>query len=1134
LFAAGHWLYPAVIIVSKLKRRLAWTLGAIVVAAAALVALVPVLVDTRAVQAELQRRLSAGLGGQVSWDELDVRLLPAPRGELRALRVEIPDKLSASADAVNVYLRLWPLLRGEPEVSSVTIERPSIRVVAAGAAPGEKKPVDAMALYRAAVEPAARALQEFAPDMEFQLNEALVELGDKFTLRDVRALGRTDSKGVELEAASASTLWQLLSVKARVEYADLSARAGLQIEGLTPDKDVPTAALRAQLRTDGTNAIDCDFDGAVGTLVSAVKGKLLLPAAKPPQLAVELAGIDAAQALALARAKGAPLDVIESAEGKLSLAATASAGEPWQLNFRVVKSDAATKLAVLPWKLSPRAAQVSVSPARVTVTGLEGFAEKSTFSGVAADIDLEHKRLASASGRARLELGQWFPWLQKQLPLEQIGSLSGQADVVLNRLALRFDRPAEADFDAVVTPRKVSAAAKALPVPVSVTSGSMRAGRSRVVLHDLAGSLGDSTFGNLDAQIDLGKTPRLSSAAGRASVQLGEWFPWLKQKLPLEEVASVSGRADLELKALALRFDRPAQADYDVIVTPRKVSVVVKALPDTVLLQEGLVRAGPKQVTVENVAAAMLDARTRVSGGFNIKDSAVEVALAEGAAGEKVVRWALEQAAVPPRLEPKTPLRFAARRIAWAPKGALEADARVQFPNGPELALNLTSREKLLELKRVAIKDARSDALLTARLAGERIEASFSGTLHGASIAAMLKSTPSDSGVARGDFRVTMDRGQPQNSIGQGRLQIEALDLTWLAGRKVLIERVSLSAEGDDVRVVQGRFAVEDQQFELRGEGRRTAQGPVIQARLDSPGIVLERLLPPPAEKPASKEKSQLWPLPVTGRIEMRAGFVQFQRHRIEPFDGSLALEARRARLEVKEARTCGVSFPMELEAVPDDLAAWLHLSMRDEPLADAIGCLTGGTVAMTGKADLRAELQTRGRRPDLVRNLTGTAQAEVRDGRVKKFALIGNILAFRGIASLEDMEKGEGFPYRRMTAKGHFADGQFRLEEGFFDSSAARLAASGHVDLLGANSHLSVLIAPLTTVERVVGAIPLIGDVFGGTMVALPVAVNGDIRNPLIVPLGPRAITDQLLGIFERTLKLPGKLVVPPEKPKP
>jgi len=29
-------------------------------------------------------------------------------------------------------------------------------------------------------------------------------------------------------------------------------------------------------------------------------------------------------------------------------------------------------------------------------------------------------------------------------------------------------------------------------------------------------------------------------------------------------------------------------------------------------------------------------------------------------------------------------------------------------------------------------------------------------------------------------------------------------------------------------------------------------------------------------------------------------------------------------------------------------------------------------------------------------------------------------------------------------------------------------------------------------------------------------------------VPLGPQAVTDRLLGIFERTLKLPGKLVAP------
>ena len=164
------------------------------------------------------------------------------------------------------------------------------------------------------------------------------------------------------------------------------------------------------------------------------------------------------------------------------------------------------------------------------------------------------------------------------------------------------------------------------------------------------------------------------------------------------------------------------------------------------------------------------------------------------------------------------------------------------------------------------------------------------------------------------------------------------------------------------------------------------------------------------------------------------------------------------------------------------------------------------------------------------MRNLTGTAQGEVKNGRVMRFALIGNILSFREIASPAEMRKN-GFPYRRMTAKGRFENGEFLVEEAFFDSRAARLAANGRVDLLGAGTRLTVLIAPLTVVERVVDWIPLVNDVFGGTMVALPVSVNGDIHDPSVVPLGPRAVSDQLLGIFERALKLPGKLVPAPAK---
>ena len=209
-----------------------------------------------------------------------------------------------------------------------------------------------------------------------------------------------------------------------------------------------------------------------------------------------------------------------------------------------------------------------------------------------------------------------------------------------------------------------------------------------------------------------------------------------------------------------------------------------------------------------------------------------------------------------------------------------------------------------------------------------------------------------------------------------------------------------------------------------------------------------------------------------------------------------------------------------------------MHIRVQDQPLERTVQCLTGGRVELTGNADLVAELRTQGRRPHLLRDMTGTLEAQVRDGRVKRFALIGNILSFRNIASVHKMQE-EGFPYRSMSARGHFQGGAFMVEESFFDSDAVRLAASGRVDLLGPNSQLDVLVGLLTTVDRIAEAVPILGDIFGGSMTAIPVGVHGDIRDPLIVPLGPRAVAGHLLGIFERTLKLPTKLVPAPQ-PRP
>jgi uncharacterized protein YhdP len=182
---------------------------------------------------------------------------------------------------------------------------------------------------------------------------------------------------------------------------------------------------------------------------------------------------------------------------------------------------------------------------------------------------------------------------------------------------------------------------------------------------------------------------------------------------------------------------------------------------------------------------------------------------------------------------------------------------------------------------------------------------------------------------------------------------------------------------------------------------------------------------------------------------------------------------------------------------------------------------------------DLQAALATHGRFEEWPKNLTGTVRLDVRDGRLEKFELLGRILSIANFSGITEVHKAAaaGIPYRTIMVGGHFERGQFVVEEAGFDSNALRLAASGHVGIVEPNTQLTVLVAPLARVDRVVGAIPILGNVLGGVLTTVPVAVSGDIRDPRVVPLGPHAVTDQLLGVFERTLKLPAKLVVPPPK---
>ena len=232
------------------------------------------------------------------------------------------------------------------------------------------------------------------------------------------------------------------------------------------------------------------------------------------------------------------------------------------------------------------------------------------------------------------------------------------------------------------------------------------------------------------------------------------------------------------------------------------------------------------------------------------------------------------------------------------------------------------------------IKDARSDAVLSATLAGERIEAGFSGTLHGHSIPAMLRQPPpADSGTAQGELRVTIDRTRPQDSTAEGKLRVEALDLSWLAGGR----RSSSAPRSPPIP----RGCAFGRALQRGGPGVRAARGgaanragPVIEAGVESPAWCSSGCCRRATRRRRRGTKRSSGRCRSAGASRCAPPSCKARAHRVEPFDWVLSLEPRRARLEVKQARVCGVSFPLEFEARPETFRRRRPaLSMRDEPL---------------------------------------------------------------------------------------------------------------------------------------------------------------------------------------------------------
>jgi hypothetical protein len=399
------------------------------------------------------------------------------------------------------------------------------------------------------------------------------------------------------------------------------------------------------------------------------------------------------------------------------------------------------------------------------------------------------------------------------------------------------------------------------------------------------------------------------------------------------------------------------------------------------------------------------------------------------------------------------------------------------------------------------------------------MEVGFAGVLAARSLAPVF-GRPAESypGSVNGDIQATLDLTQPGRSAARGKLAGTHVDLRSLTGAPLKLDRFDLQGEGNALQIRELTLDWAQQKATVRGAIAREANAFGTNLEVDSPGVVIDALrgmraakaVDAPADKDSKPRKSAvLWSRRSKGR-SLRTDFVEYRGYQVRTYAQLQPWSTKRWQSMSPGLRFCGIAFPLSLR-MTQGVRRQCKMAVKRISRGRSFQCLGGKNVVISGNFDMTSGLTAKGSTErfgeSLAEHLTGSVKVATRDGEIRKMKLLGNILSLK---SVRDVVKGDvgfganGFAYRSITVGAKIANRELTVEQAALDSPALGLAAAGTINLASYDSRLTVLVAPFSTLDRIVRKIPILGYVIGGAFTSIPVGVSGYIRDPLVAPLGP------------------------------
>jgi hypothetical protein len=331
------------------------------------------------------------------------------------------------------------------------------------------------------------------------------------------------------------------------------------------------------------------------------------------------------------------------------------------------------------------------------------------------------------------------------------------------------------------------------------------------------------------------------------------------------------------------------------------------------------------------------------------------------------------------------------------------------------------------------------------------------------------------------------------------------------------------------VDLIAAQIEWADSQIKLRGGAAFSENELSLEAQLMADQLHWEQIdqIASVEKATASEEKMAL-----RGGLKVELENFTYNGFTWHPVHADISFGKTETRIVIRKADLCGIQFPGILKVSGDAFELYFNPGAKDQDLDTSLVCLFDKQHLMAGNFDLDGELMAKARPSEFPKSLTGNLEFNSAEGRIYRFGMLAKIFALLNVTEIYRGEvpdlKGKGFAYNSMTANGVFEDGKLIIKDTSIDSPSMGIAIEGDIDLIKKKVNLVVLVAPFKTVDRIVKIIPLVGNILGGNLISIPFRAIGDLGDPDVIPLSPTAVGSGLLGILERTLKLPITIIQP------